>query len=289
MKGCYYLLDNYEYLKVQVYKLTKINLDAYKERQMKRRIDTFINRQNTQIDFKKGTIKELTDKEKEEKFSYVSFIRKIKDDQQLMNKFIEHLTINVSEFFRNPEQWKHLEKSILPYLFKSFGKNLRIWSAACSTGDEPYSLVMLLSKFMPLSKIRIYATDIDESAIEKANLGIYNINSLKAVPKEFLARYFVKINETTYQISDKIKSRVSFRKHDLLKDDYVQRCHLIVCRNVLIYFTEEAKEEIYKNFNSALLENGILFIGSTEQIIQANKYNFHTYRSFFYEKITKKS
>lgn len=289
MKGCYYLLDNYDYLKTQLYNLTNINVDAYKERQMKRRIDTFINRQNTQIDFLKGTIKELSDKELEKKISYVSFIKKIKSDQKLMNKFIEYLTINVSEFFRNPEQWKQLEKSILPYLFKSFGKDLRIWSAACSTGDEPYSLVMILSKIMPLSKIRIYATDIDESAIEKAKLGIYNTNSLKEVPKEFMDKYFVKINEKTYQISEKIKSRVSFRKHNLLNDDYLQRCNLIVCRNVLIYFTDEAKDEIYKKFNSSLMEKGILFIGSTEQIIQANNYNFYTYRSFFYEKITKKS
>ncbi len=283
------MLDNYDYLKAQVYKLTKINLEAYKERQMKRRIDAFINRQNTRIDYKKGTIKELTDDQKKEKFSYVSFVKKIKNDQQLMDKFIEHLTINVSEFFRNPEQWKRLEKSILPYLFESFGKDLRIWSAACSTGDEPYSLVMLLSKFMPLSKIRVYATDIDESAIERAKLGIYNSNSLKELPKEFLVKYFVKINEKTYQISDEIKSRVAFKKHDLLNDDYLQRCHLIVCRNVLIYFTEEAKDEIYKKFNSSLMENGILFIGSTEQIFQANTYNFQTYKSFFYEKITKKS
>lgn len=283
------MLDNYDYLKTQLYKLTKINVDAYKERQMKRRIDTFINRQNTQIDFLKGTIKELSDKELEKKFSYVSFIKKIKSDQKLMNKFIDYLTINVSEFFRNPKQWKQLEKSILPYLFKSFGKDLRIWSAACSTGDEPYSLVMILSKIMPLSRIRIYATDIDESAIEKAKLGIYNTNSLKEVPKEFMDKYFVKINEKTYQISEKIKSRVSFRKHNLLNDDYIQRCNLIVCRNVLIYFTDEAKDEIYKKFNSSLMEKGILFIGSTEQIIQANNYNFYTYRSFFYEKITKKS
>lgn len=289
MKGCYCLLDNYDYLKIQVYKLTKINLDAYKERQMKRRIDAFINRQNTRIDFLKGNIKELSDKEKEEEFSYVSFIKNMKNDQELMNSFIEYLTINVSEFFRNPEQWKQLEETILPYLFKSFGRDLRIWSAACSTGDEPYSLVMLLSKFMPLSKIHIYATDIDEGVIERAKLGIYNSNSLKEVPKEFLDKYFVKINEKTYQISEKIKSRVSFRKHNLLNDDYIQRCNFIICRNVLIYFTEEAKDEIYKKFNSSLMENGILFIGSTEQIIQANNYNFYTYKSFFYEKITKES
>lgn len=289
MKGCYYLLDNYEYLKTQVYKLTKINLDAYKERQMKRRIDAFINKQNTQIDLLTGSIKELSAKEKEEKFSYVSFVRKIKNDQKMMDSFIEYLTINVSEFFRNPEQWKQLEESILPHLFETFGRDLRIWSAACSTGDEPYSLVMALSKFLPLSKIHIYATDLDEGVIERAKLGIYNINNLKEVPKEFMDKYFVKINEKTYQISEKIKSCVSFRKHNLLNDEYLQRCNLIVCRNVLIYFTEEAKDEIYKKFNSSLLENGILFIGSTEQIFQASSYNFYTYKSFFYEKITKKS
>lgn len=263
------MLDNYDYLKVQVYRLTNINLEAYKERQMKRRIDAFIQRQ----DFNSKEV------------SYIKFINELKVNPLLMKKFIKYLTINVSEFFRNPEQWKYLKEDIIPLLIKSFGQELKIWSAACSTGDEPYSLVMLLSKFLPLSKIHVYASDIDEEVMEKAKLGIYNIKSLKEVPKEFQVKYFTKIDSDTYQISEDIKACVTFYKHNLLERQFLQQCHLIICRNVLIYFTEEAKEEIYHKFNSSLEVGGILFVGSTEQIIQPQKFNFTTERSFFYKKL----
>ncbi len=162
-----------------------------------------------------------------------------------------------------------------------FGKNLEIWSAACSTGDEPYSLVMALTKFLPLNQIKIIATDIDQQVLHKAQVGLYNAKSITSVPKEFQDKYFTKIGQS-YQISDEIKKRVEFKQHNLLKDTYPAGCHLIVCRNVLIYFTEEAKEDIYKKFNSALTKDGILFIGSTEQIMQYKELAFGRYKSFFY-------
>lgn len=179
---------------------------------------------------------------------------------------------------------KNLEKKIESELMVK-ENNLKIWSAACSTGDEPYSLAMLLSKFLPQSNIHVYATDIDNEVLDKAKIGLYNEKSLKEVPKEFLLKYFKKINSNTYQISDQIKSCVSFTHHNLLRDEYMKQCNLIVCRNVLIYFTEAAKEEIYHKFNSSLKQDGIFFVGSTEQIIQPQKYNFSSYQSFFYKKI----
>lgn len=259
------MADNYESFKVQIYGLTKINLDAYKERQMKRRIDALISKHK------------IT--------SYNAYVEVIKKNPVMFEEFVNYLTINVSEFYRNPEQWALLEKEVLPYLFNKFGNNLKIWSAACSTGDEPYSLVMLLSKFMPLNKIKVVATDIDKQILEKARLGLYNVKSLKALPDEFVKKYFNKINDTTYQISDSIKACVDFKQHNLLKDEYPRDCHLIVCRNVLIYFTEEAKLDIYKKFNQSLKTDGILFVGSTEQIIQPQNLGFATYKSFYYRKM----
>lgn len=259
------MLDNYETFKEQIFKITKINLDSYKERQMKRRIDALITKH---------------------KFtSYNSFVEALRRDTVLFDEFINYLTINVSEFYRNPEQWKLLESEILPYLFDKFGNNLKIWSAACSTGDEPYSLVMLLSRFLPLSRIKIFATDIDAGVLEKARLGLYNVKSLKGLPEEFIQKYFTEVNEKTYQISENIKSCVEFKQHNLLLDAYPNQCDLIVCRNVLIYFTEEAKDNIYKNFNQSLKKDGMLFVGSTEQIIQPQTLNFISHKSFFYKKI----
>ena len=258
------MTDSYENFKEKVFTLTKIDLNAYKERQMKRRIDSLIG--------------------KHKKDSYMDYIDLLKKDKERYDEFVNYLTINVSEFYRNPEQWQLLEKEILPPLLAK-NPNIKIWSAACSTGDEPYSLVMLLSKFMPLSKIKIIATDSDKQVLDKARMGLYNIKSLKALPQEFVNKYFTKINDTTYQISDSIKACVDFKEHNLLKDTYPSNCDLIVCRNVLIYFTEEAKDHIYRKFNDALKKDAILFVGSTEQIIQPTSLGFASSKSFFYKKI----
>lgn len=255
---------DYEQFKEQICSLTNIDLSAYKERQMKRRIDALIAKHRFE--------------------GYEPYVAAIRKDSKLFEEFINYLTINVSEFYRNPEQWKNLENEMLPYLIKNFGSKLKIWSAACSTGDEPYSLVMALSKYIPLSNINIIATDIDRQVIEKAVVGLYNEKSLAGVPKEYIAKFFNKIGEKNYQISDEVKKCVEFKRHNLLMDRYPENCDMIVCRNVVIYFTDEAKKEIYQNFNRSLKKGGILFVGSTEQIINYRELNYSTIKSFFYKK-----
>ena len=143
---------------------------------------------------------------------------------------------------------------------------------------------MLLTKFLTLNQIHIIATDIDKQVLEKAHMGLYKDRSLAALPKEFLVKYFRKINDDTYQIKDEIKKCVEFRQANLLKDSYPEHYHLILCRNVLIYFTEEAKLEIYKKFNDSLVSGGVLFVGSTEQISNYKDINYSSTRSFFYKK-----
>lgn len=257
------MIRDYETFKTEILKLSKIDLNAYKERQMKRRIDSLIKKNGFD--------------------GYDPYVAALKKDKAIYEEFINYLTINVSEFFRNTTQWEVLENNIFPYLFDTFGKKVKIWSAACSTGDEPYSLVMVLSKFIPLNQIQIIATDIDEQILARAKQGIYNEKSVAGVPKEFKDKYFEKVG-ASYRVSDDIKRCITFKKHNLLEDKYPDGLDLIVCRNVLIYFTEEAKSEIYRNFNASLKNEGILFVGSTEQIIQAQRYNFETVKSFFYKK-----
>ncbi|MCI8280385.1 MAG: protein-glutamate O-methyltransferase CheR [Lachnospiraceae bacterium] len=258
------MLQGYEKFKKDILVLTQIDLNSYKEKQMKRRIDTLIT---------KNRVK-----------SYDEYVALIKKDKEKFEQFISFLTINVSEFYRNPEQWKLLDRDVFPALINRFGKNLKIWSAACSTGDEPYSLVMALSKHLPLNQIKIIATDIDKQILDKARMGLYNEKSLAAVPDDLKKKYFTKVG-ASYKIANEIKARVEFKQHDLLKDAYPTGCHLIVCRNVMIYFTEEAKEEIYKKFNQALTKDGILFIGSTEQIMNYKELNYQRNQSFFFQKI----
>lgn len=258
---------DYEYFKKAVFDLTSIDLNAYKEKQMKRRIDTLIA--------KNGVV------------GYDKYVQVLKTDKTRFEEFVNYLTINVSEFYRNPDQWQLLDKEIFPELLNRFGKNLKIWSAACSTGDEPYSLVMALTRHLPLNQIKILATDIDKQVIAKAKVGLYGEKSLVGVPADLKAKYFTKIGPS-YQIAQEIKDRVEFKESNLLEDLYPSSCDLIVCRNVLIYFTEEAKEEIYRKFEKALKPGGILFIGSTEQIINYREIGYERKNSFFYIKPEKK-
>jgi len=251
--------------KKEVYKLTTIDLDAYKEKQMKRRIDSLIAEHSVP--------------------SYDEYAKKLSSDKDYFEEFVNFLTINVSEFYRNPPQWKVLEEEMLPELMNKFGNRLKIWSAACSTGDEPYTLVMVLADHIPMSNIKIIATDIDNVVLSKAQAGLYNKKSVAGLPQKYIDKYFTKIGDNSYKISDEVKKCVEFKKHDLLKDPYPKDCHMIVCRNVLIYFTDECKNDIFKKFNQSLVKEGILFVGSTEQMMQCKTLNYDSKRSFFYQKI----
>ncbi len=254
----------YEEFKQDVYKLTNINLTLYKERQMKRRIESLMNR--------KGYT------------SFDTYFQALKKDNELLRAFVSYLTINVSEFYRNPKQWEVFESQMIPYLKKEFGNRIHIWSAACSTGDEPYTIAMLLSKYFPLNQIHVLATDIDDDVLSIAKEGFYQSRSLTRLPEEMLKKHFTQIGNG-YQINSDIKKCVEFRKHNLLEDTYPAGMHMIVCRNVVIYFTEEAKEGVYKKFYKTLEKNGMLFIGSTEQIINAKEIGFESTNSFFYKKM----
>ena len=254
---------DYEYFKKEVLSLTGIDLSCYKEKQMKRRIDTLIGKHKIE--------------------GYDKYVLGLKNEKSLFDEFVNYITINVSEFYRNPEQWKLMDEQVIPELIGKFGKNLKVWSAACSTGDEPYSLVMAFSKHLPLNNIKINATDLDKQVIAKAKAGLYSEKSIAAVPEDLKKKFFTKVGPS-YKIADEIKSRVEFKEHNLLKDPYPTDCHLIFCRNVLIYFTEEAKDEVFRKYYKSLTSKGILFIGSTEQIINYKEVGYERKSSFFYQK-----
>lgn len=258
-------MQGYEKFKEQVLKKTGLDLSLYKERQMKRRIESLIKRNH--ID------------------TYEDYYKLINTNKDSFDEFVNYLTINVSEFYRNSGQWKILQEEILPEMLKK-KKRLKIWSAACSTGEEPYTLAMVLSNLMPLNQIKILAVDIDKEAINKAKMGVYSKKSIENVPAPIKSKYFREV-ASSFAISDEIKKCVEFKHMNLLKDPYPKDCDLIVCRNVMIYFTEEAKDEMYHNFNKALVDGGVLFVGSTEQIILPHRYNFDAKKTFFYERKVK--
>lgn len=204
------------------------------------------------------------------------------EDDQLLAEFLDKMTINVSEFFRNSSRWQVLENKVLPLLL-SGKKRIKIWSAACSTGDEPYTLAMLLSQYTDLNQVEILATDIDDRILARAKEGIYTERALKEVPSQLKKKFFT-YTDHLYYIDEALKKTITFKKHNLLSDPFPTDFDLIVCRNVLIYFTEEAKTNLYPKFSHALKGNGVFFVGSTEQIFNPEKFNFKVLDTFFYQK-----
>lgn len=256
------MINDYQDFIGKVKRLTGIDLKLYKEAQMKRRL--------TSLYEKKGYK------------SFSEYFQFILQDRNGLNEFLDRMTINVSEFYRNGKRWDMLNKRILPRLMQGTNR-LKVWSAACSTGEEPYTLAMVIAKHLPLSKVSILATDLDENVLARARMGVYHERSLSELPIEMKHEHFQK-NGEYYQINQEIMKAVTFKKHNLLADPYETNFDLIVCRNVLIYFTEEAKDMLYIKFSNALKKDGVFFVGSTEQIFSAAQYNLETEDTFFYRK-----
>ncbi|WP_239255965.1 CheR family methyltransferase [Listeria ilorinensis] len=241
-----------------------LDLTFYKETQMKRRILGFM--------------------EKKQIKNYHAFLRKLRVDSQLMAEFMGMITINVTQFFRNRSKWDTLEKQVLPRLIQEKFSKLRVWSAACSSGEEAYTLSIILKRIQDNLNYEILATDIEAEILKRAVLGRYSEKQLiEMTDAEILASFEKK--EAYYQIEKDIQKPVRFRKHDLLVDEYDRGFDLIVCRNVLIYFTAEGKEVVYQKFQKALRPGGVLFIGGSEQILNPAGYGFESVDNFFYRKI----
>ncbi|MCA1066629.1 protein-glutamate O-methyltransferase CheR [Rossellomorea aquimaris] len=259
-------MDDYELFISKFKKKSGLDLALYKEAQMKRRLIAFLE--------KKGFL------------SFSDLFKRMEKDEELYDEFLDRITINVSEFYRNYERWKVLEESILPQLLNE-NKELKVWSAACSTGEEPYTLAMILSNFFPLDQISVLASDIDQNVISNAKVGLYPERDLAEVPEMMKTKYFVQ-EGNFFKLKDSIKKTVTFKKQNLLSDTFDSHFDLIVCRNVMIYFTDQAKSELYKKFSKALKPGGILFVGSTEQIFAPQQYGFEAAATFFYRKMTDK-
>ena len=246
-----------------VHKELGINLSAYKPEQLNRRINSLMTRVG---------IKTLDE-----------YSKVIKNNSEQKQKFLDFITINVTEFFRNPELFVDLEKQISKELLSNTS-NLKIWSAACSIGCEPYSLGIILDKLAPNGKHNIIATDIDNTILERAKAGEYTQNEMKGVNNVDLSKYF-KIKDDKYYIESKIKNMVTFKKHDLILDRYETGFDLIICRNVVIYFNNDVKQDIYEKFSNSLKKGGLLFVGATESIYNYRDYGFEKASTFIYKKI----
>jgi len=247
-----------------VKRLSGVDLAQYKQQQMRRRLASFRDRHGFA--------------------DFATLAAALKRDDHLLRTFLDYVTINVSSFFRNPDQWKVLETRILPRLVRESGGTLACWSAACSTGEEPYSLAMLLLRLRPAVRFEVLATDIDASALARAEEGWYDAAKVQEEVPPALREAFFRQEGNRMRVDERVRRCVRFRRHDLLADPFPTGLDLIVCRNVMIYFTDEAKERLYRQFHDALRPGGVLFVGSTEQIFSPHRYGFALEAPFFYRR-----
>ncbi len=206
---------------------------------------------------------------------YYQFLKYDPKREEELKTLVDILTVNETYFFREPAQFDALLNHVLPEIAsKSIQKTIKIWSAACSTGAEPYTIAILLKEKKPLDsswKIDIIGTDISISALEEARKGIYTEAAFRTTPPEYKRKYFTKTPDGYYKISDEIKRMVSFRYLNLLNKtqmSLMKNIHVIFCRNVLIYFDLEAKKKVVENFYNSLVKGGYLFIGQSESLFK---------------------
>ena len=258
----------YDRLAKSVLGLLGIDLNQYKPAQVWRRVSGF------------ATARGLASPD--------ALVVNARHDAVLKQAFLDMLTINVSEFFRNSEAWDQLvDKHLRAMLHDQL--SVRIWSAGCSLGYEPFTLAMLARELAPNATVRILATDLDETTLSRARKATYSEAQMAGVSEARRARFFRRVEEKApspaapcpaapspalaaaapapaWEVKPELQALVSFRRHDLLKDPYDRPFDLICCRNVVIYFTETAKADLYRRFSAALRPGGILFLGATESI-----------------------
>ena len=255
-------LEGYALFKRKVKQLTGIDLEAYQPAQMERRLNTMMARVGVG--------------------DYVEYARLLAKDAQRLEEFRDFITINVSEFFRNPEKFEELEERFIPEIIAS-NPRPRIWSAGCSNGAEAYSLAIILADQGFCLPGLILATDVDASMIRRAKVGAYEAKDLKNVSERRIRKYFSRDGDL-YVIRPEIRSMVTYRTHDLLLGGFERDFDLILCRNVAIYFIERYKQMLYTGLSSSLKPGGILFVGGSECILAPAQFGLERMSPLFYRR-----
>jgi len=240
---------DFHLLKRHVEQLLKIQCSNYKEDYIKRRFLSRMRSTNSA--------------------NYAEYLKYLKSHPQETEPLRNALTINVTEFFRDKEVWDEVKNVILPALFAQ-KKRITIWCAGSSTGEEPYTLAILLHDATVNHKDWsgiITATDIDEVVLAKAKAGVFEEKAMQKLPSVQVQRHFTKRPDGLYEVKQHLKDLIRFRPHDLMSGvPPVRYVDLITCRNVTIYFTEKQKDDLARMFHSALVTDGYYIMGKTEYL-----------------------
>ncbi|NLT13234.1 MAG: protein-glutamate O-methyltransferase CheR [Clostridiales bacterium] len=212
---------------------------------------------------------------------YFDYIIKDKTGEAAI-AFINKITTNHTYFMREPEHFYYFRDKVLPYLRNEISnRDLRIWSAGCASGEEPYTLAMLIDEYFGPEKktwdAKILATDISLKALEEAKKGVYSNKDLAPIPTIWKQNYFKKIDAEFSTVTDAIKDEIVFRRFNLMNQtfSFKKKFHVIFCRNVMIYFNNETKHELVGKFYDLTEKGGYLFIGHAESLNrELTKYKF---------------
>jgi chemotaxis protein methyltransferase CheR len=238
---------------------TGFDITQYKERPLKRRLAVRLR------------ASQLT--------SYHEYSQKLAQDPSEYPKLLDALTINVTNFYRNPDTFSAVSSKVLPLLAAGPGhaRPVTVWSAGCSSGEEPYSLAILWREFSDgkpaMPDFKVIATDIDHHSLGKARNGVYDRNSMNEISPGLIKKYFT-VSASSFSVNEEIKRIVEFRHLDLFEPQPFSGLDLIFCRNVLIYFSRPTQESLFESFRKSLRPGGFLVLGKVETLFGKSKEYF---------------
>lgn len=211
---------------------------------------------------------------------YYQYLKNAEDRHDEIVQMVNAVTTNVTEFFRNPKQFETYVEKVLPAIVeKNAGKKtIRVLSAGCSSGEEPYTIaIVFLESFPSISgswNIQIDAVDISTDILKQAEEGIYKADKMKGLTDQQIAKFFDKLDPETYKAKDKVKSLIRFKKFNLKADTFTAKYDVVFCRNVVIYFDRQTKSNIYQKFFDSMDNNGFFLVGYSEGIINDNRFKY---------------
>ena len=243
-------------------RLTGIDLSQYKRPQMERRLRSYWSRLG---------ISKLTDA-----------LPRLRSDAAELDDLLARVTINVSQLWRHPDQWARLEGGLLQEL--AAGGRLRAWSAGCSYGAEAYTLAAICNQVIPKATVRIVGTDIDQRMIARAKIGEFSDADARTAPAAAMERWFER-TPNGWRAKPPLQSMTAFEVGDLLKlRPAASSYELIMCRNTVIYFADQMRDDLHARFAHALRPGGVMVIGGTERITDAASLGLAPIHPFIYRK-----
>ena len=261
--------DVYPQFTAGLRRLTGIDLDQYKRGQMERRIRTWVRSRHGDDDL-------------------LAELERLRRDDDELDAFLDRMTINVSQLWRNPEQWERLERDIIPELLADQPR-LKCWSAGCSYGAEAYTLAALVRDATQRSTARVRAeivgTDIDKRVVERAKRGIFSAQDARDAPRRDLERHFTETDEGTWSANRELRDLVRFETGDLLRiRPQTGSFDLVLCRNTVIYFNEDVRDALHARLVEALRPGGVLVVGATERVVHIRELGLTPTHPFTYRK-----